>query len=318
MNARMQDITQGRWDDVRVFLVAYRLLSLGMAASRLGVDTSTVSRRIAAFERQLGVRLFERSREGLARTLAAEQLLEAAEAMEAAHARLSRDASGVDAAAEGTVRLTLDPGSAEFFVVPALPRLRAKHPRVSLEIDASPLPRDLRRREADLALRATTISGADLVTTRLAAEPWVVVGSPALVAALGALSSWDTAPWITWDRDMSSYAAAQWIAKNAPRAEVPLRTSHFASQVAAAEAGLGLALLPAPYALRPGLARARTTRALASSMETAPKTDLWLVTPRVLREVPRIAAVWTFLVEEMRRPRAPSTARPARPKPELG
>ena len=83
----MQDQETARWDDVRVFLAAYRLLSLGMAAARLGLDTSTVSRRIAAFERELGVRLFERSREGLQRTLAAEQLFEAAEAMEAAHAR---------------------------------------------------------------------------------------------------------------------------------------------------------------------------------------------------------------------------------------
>jgi hypothetical protein len=58
--ATMQDQEPTRWDDVRVFLAAYRLLSLGMAASRLGVDTSTVSRRIAAFERQLGVQLFER------------------------------------------------------------------------------------------------------------------------------------------------------------------------------------------------------------------------------------------------------------------
>ena len=145
----MQDLEPSRWDDVRIFLTAYRLLSLGMAASRLGVDTSTVGRRIAAFERQVGVQLFERSREGLRPTSAAEQIFEAAEAMEAAHARLARDASGVDEAAEGTVRLTLDPGTAEFFVVPALPRLRAKHPHIELELDASALPRDLRRREAD-------------------------------------------------------------------------------------------------------------------------------------------------------------------------
>lgn len=306
----MQDLNHGRWDDVRVFLTAYRLLSLGMAASRLGVDTSTVSRRIAAFERQLGVRLFERSREGLERTLAAEQLFEAAEAMEAAHARLSRDASDVEAAAEGTVRLSLDPGTAEFFVVPALPRLRTKHPRIDLELDASPLPRDLRRREADLALRSTTIAGADLVATKLAVETWTAMASPALVGRLGALASWDAAAWITWDRDMSSYAPARWIASHAPRAEVPLRTSHFASQVAAAEAGLGLALLPAPYASRPTLERARTTRALAASMASWPSSELWLVTPRILRDVPRIAAVWGFLVDEMRPPARKASRRP--------
>lgn len=298
--AFMQDQEAARWDDVRVFLAAYRLLSLGMAASRLGLDTSTVSRRIAAFERELGVRLFERSREGLQRTLAAEQLFEAAEAMEAAHARLSRDASDVEAQAEGTVRLTLDPGSAEFFVVPTLARFRQKHPRIHLELDASPLPRDLRRREADIALRSTKIVGADLVTTKVSTETWVAVGEKAWVETLGALSSWEDAPWIGWDKDMMNFAPAQWLTRHAPRAEVPLRTSHFASQLVAAEVGLGLVLLPVSYARRAGLARVRTTRALAPSVAALPTSELWLVTPRILHEVPRVAAVWNFLAAEMR------------------
>lgn len=294
----MQDQSDARWDDVRVFLAAYRLGGLGLAAGRLGVDTSTVSRRIAAFERELGVQLFERTRDGLRRTRAAEQLFEAAEAMETAHARLARDASDVEAIAEGTVRLTADPGLAEFFVVPALPRLRAQHPRIALELDASALPRDLARREADLALRSTTITGAELVTTRLARMPWLPVGSPGLVERLGALARWDAAPWITWDRDMTGFAPAQWIARHASAAAIPLRTSHFASQITAAEVGLGVALLPASYLGVRGLQRVRTSRALAST--TWPHSELWLVAPRPLREVPRVAAVWRFLVELLR------------------
>jgi DNA-binding transcriptional LysR family regulator len=296
----MQDDKLGRWDDVRMFLAAYRLSSLGLAASRLGVDTSTVSRRIAAFEEQLGVRLFERGRDGLQRTHVAEQLFDAAEAMETAYARLWRDGSGVEASEEGTVRLTVDPGIAESFVVPALPRFRARHPRVDVEIDASPLPRDLARREADLALRSTKIAGAELVATKVARESWIAVGSAALVSRLGALASWEAADWITWDRDMASFAPAQWVARHAGKAAVPLRTSHFASQVAAAEAGVGLALLPAPYTKIRKLQRARTTRALAASAEEWPRSELWLVGHRVLREVPRVAALWSFLLEEMR------------------
>jgi DNA-binding transcriptional LysR family regulator len=299
--AKLQAPEPARWDDVRVFLAAYRLLSLSMAASRLGVDTSTASRRLAAFEGQLGARLFERSRDGLRRTAAAEQLFEAAEAMEAAHARMSRDASDVETAAEGTVRLSLDPGIAEFFVAPALPTFRAKHPGISIEIDASPLPRDLSRREADLALRSTKIVGADLVTTKVLQASWVAVASPALVATFGPIVSWEAAPWIGWDRDMASYPPAQWLARHAPRATVPLRTSHFASQIAAVEAGLGLALLPEPYARRPGLERVRTAKPLVGSIDAWPRSELWLVAPRILRDVPRVAAVWGFLAAEMRR-----------------
>src|SRR5207245_1224306 len=75
------------WDDVRVFLALWRARSLGQAASRLGVDISTASRRLAALEAQLGARLFERTRQGLAPTHAAEVIQPAAELMESAHAR---------------------------------------------------------------------------------------------------------------------------------------------------------------------------------------------------------------------------------------
>jgi len=298
--AIMQAYESARWDDIRIFLAAYRLAGLGMAASRLGIDTSTVSRRIAALEESLGVRLFERSRDGLLHTKAAEQVFEAAEAMETAHARLSRDASAVEGTAEGTVRLTVDPGIAESFVAPSLARFRAKHPRVDVELDASALPRDLSRREADLALRSTKITGADLVATKVMVASWVAVGSPALVKRLGVLSTWDAAPWITWDREMANFPPAQWVARHAAKARAPLRTSHFASQVAAAEAGVGLALVPAPYTRIRKVERVRTTTALAESVGAWPKSELWLVGHRVLRDVPRVAALWTFLAEEMR------------------
>lgn len=293
----MQDPT---WDDVRIFLAAYRLGSLGMAAARLGVDTSTVSRRITAFEDQLGVRLFERTREGLQVTRAAEQAFAAAEAMETAHAQLTRDASDVETAAEGTVRITVDPGMAEAIVAPALVRLRAAHPRVDVEIDASPLPRDLSRREADLALRTTKVTGADLVMTKLSTQRWLALGAPDFVDALGPLAAWTDAPWITWDRDMTGFAPAQWIARHAAKASVPLRTSHFASQIAAAEAGLGLALLPSMYTRLRALRPVKLKRALTADADAWPTSEMWLVSHRIVRHVPRVAAVWSFLLAELR------------------
>lgn len=59
-------------------------------------------------------------------------------------------------------------------------------------------------------------------------------------------------------------------------------------------------MLPEPYSLRPKLAQVRTTKALAASVETWPRTEVWLVAPRVLRDVPRVAAVWAFLLEAFR------------------
>jgi DNA-binding transcriptional LysR family regulator len=224
----------------------------------------------------------------------------AAEAMEAAHARLARDVSDVEARAEGTVRITVDPSLAETFIAPALVRLRARHPRITVEIDASPLPRDLGRGAADLAVRAMKVEGADLLTTKVASQPWGVFGSARFVADAGVLRSWEDVAWITWDRDLASFPAARWLERHAGKATVALRTSHFASQLAATASGLGLAVIPAPYARVHDLKPARTSKKLAASVGALPMTDLWLVVQRAMRDVPRVASVWTFLAEELR------------------
>jgi len=301
MAARMQDISKGRWDDVRIFLEAHRQKSLGAAAARLGVDTSTVSRRLTAFERLLGVRLFERSREGLLPTRVAEFVLAAAEAMEAAHRRIGRDASDVQAEAEGVVRLSVDPGMAEVFIAPALVRMRERYPKIDIELDASARPRDLTRHEADLGLRSTEPRGADLVITKLATARWIVATAPELAKTLGRVSTWTELSWITWDHDYASFPAARWIAKHAGKARVALRTSSFSSQLAAAASGLGVGLFPAPFVRARDLQAVRHSTTLASSAEAWPTSEVWLVGHRALREVPRVAAVWEFLATEMRR-----------------
>lgn len=300
MSAKTQDDSAARWDDIRLFLAAYRHRSLGAAANRLGLDISTLSRRLTAFEAALAVHLFDRSRQGLTPTRAAEQMLPAAEAMEAAHGRLRRDASAVERAVEGVVRVSVAPGMAATFVAPALPALRARHPKLCIELDASTAAIDLTRREADLALRSVKPQGAELVVTRLLTAPWAAMAAPPLAKQIGRLSAWNAVPWITWDRDLASLGPARWLARHVPRADVALRTSHFSSQLAAAGAGLGVVLAPAPYARVHDLIRVRLADALAPAAADLPIDDLWLVGHRALREVPRVAAVWTFLRERLR------------------
>jgi len=304
MGAKKQDgdrAKDARWEDVRIFLASHRYKSLGAAATRLGLDTSTVSRRLTAFEASLGVRLFERTREGLLPTRAAENVLPAAEAMEAAHGRLTRDASDLEAEAEGVVRVSVAPGMADAFVAPALVRLRAKHPRIEIELDASIRPLDLTRHEADLALRSTRPHGAELVITKLGTAPWIAAAASSRVKRLGPLGSWTDAPWIAWDRDLASFPPARWLAQHVPKAEIALRTSQFTSQLAAAESGLGMALVPVPYLRVRRLRAVLYDDALAPSAALWPRDDLWLVGHRALRDVPRVAAVWSFFAEEMRR-----------------
>jgi DNA-binding transcriptional LysR family regulator len=316
MTAKSQDLEGVRWDDVRVFLAAQRHGSLGAAGVRLGMDTSTVSRRLAALEAALGARLFDRSREGLVPTRSAEIVLPAAEAMEAAHGRFARDASGQEAAAEGVVRVSVAPGLADAFVAPALVRLRARCPKIRIELDASERAVDLTRHEADLAVRSVRPQGSELVMTKITTSRWIAVASPAMVKELGRMTAWEDAPWIAWDRDLASMLPARWLARHVPRAEVALRTSHFASQLVAARSGLGVMLAPDPFARVYALAPVVLADALASTAAW-PSDDLWLVGHRALRDVPRVAAVWSFLLEDLGLTGESERSRRARPAPGL-
>jgi len=289
-----------RWDDVRIFLAVHRQRTLAGAASRLGLDASTVSRRLAALETDLGERLFERTREGLAPGRAAERVLAAAEAMEAAHARLTRDASDLESLAEGVVRISTAPGISSIFIAPALVRLRKRHPGLAIELDASVGARDLTRHEADIAVRSVRSSGAELVTTKLTTAAWLAAAAPRVAHQLGRLTAWSDTAWIQWDRDLASFHAARWVAQHVPARAIALRTSDFPAQLAAARSGLGVMLCPVPYITATGLVAVDIAPELSAAAASWPTDDLWLVGHRALRDVPRVAAVWNFLVTELR------------------
>ena len=152
-----RDLAQLDWDQIRVFLAVAREGQLARAAARLGLDVSTVSRRLDRLEYELGVHLFDRSREGTTPTAAAEAMVAAAEQMERGLAELATAADAVEQVAEGRVRLTSPPGIADAFVAPALARFHARYPRVAVDLDVSVAYADLTRREADLALRVQSL-----------------------------------------------------------------------------------------------------------------------------------------------------------------
>jgi DNA-binding transcriptional LysR family regulator len=298
--AKTQHNESPRWDDVRLFLALLREKTLARAGVRLGLDTSTMSRRLTSFETSVGARLFERTRQGLVATRLAQQLLPAAEAMEAAHAKLFRDASAIETRAEGVVRISVPPGMADTFIAPALARLRALHPGVRVELDASVRVLDLSRYETDLALRSVPPQGADLIVTKLLRSRWVAAASPAFAKQQGKVKDWSALPWIAWDADLATFGPSQWLKRYAHGAEIVLRTSHFVAQLIAAAEGLGAVLVPEPYLPKYALTPLRFASTLSASSEKWPVDDLWLVSHRALRDVPRVAAVWDFLALEFR------------------
>jgi DNA-binding transcriptional LysR family regulator len=301
MVAEMQRLTAARWDDVRLFLALYRERTLAGAGAAVGLDASTLSRRLSSLEEFLDTRLFDRGRDGLEPTEGAELLLPAAEEMAQAHARFVESVLGFERSVEGSVRLSVPPGLAETFVVPALSELRAKYPGLRLELDASMRFSDLTRREADLALRTRRPGAGDLVSVKLSERRWEPMLAVRRARSIEPIEDWGEVSWVGWGEDLQDFAPARWVAKHVPRSALVLVTSHVAAQLAAVQAGLGLALLPPVYARSAGLRAARHAPGLAASIAELPGTETWLVGHRALRRVPRIAAVWDFLVEQFAR-----------------
>jgi DNA-binding transcriptional LysR family regulator len=293
----MQDL---RWDHARVLLALLQARSLSGAGVRLGVNASTVSRRLDALEAALGAHLFDRTPDGVLPTAAAEALGPHAEAMERAADGLALAAQGRESAPEGEVRLTAPPGLVQYLVAPALPRLLRRHPRLRLHVDASIGYADLTRREADLALRMARPTSGDLVVKRLGELGGGAFAGPAYAAELGPLRRLDQARWITWGDDLAHLVPARLLAERVPPERLVLRTSHMGAQLAAALAGVGAVLADPQSAAAAGLVELRLAPALRRALPAVSGGELWLVVHRALRELPRIAAVWAFLEEVAR------------------
>jgi DNA-binding transcriptional LysR family regulator len=289
-----------RWDDAQVLLALQRAGSLSGAGVRLGVNASTVSRRLDALETALGARLYDRTPDGVRPTAAVESLLPHAEAMERAAADLVLAAQGREARPEGEVRVTAPPGVAEFLLAPALPRLLRRHPRLRVALDATVAYADLTRREADLALRTARPTSGDLLARKLGEARWGAFAAPAYAAELGTLRRLDQARWVTWGDDLAHLAPARLLAERVPESALVVRTSHMGTQLAAATAGAGAVLVDAHTARVCGLRAVPIAPVLLRTFPPLVGGALWLVVHRALREVPRIAAVWSFVEETAR------------------
>ncbi len=297
MQTRAVEPERLAWDDVKLFLALCRSRTVGGAAQALRVDASTVSRRLVALEEVLATTLFDRSRDGIAPTEAAEALLPVAEEIEQSMARFTNQAEELEREAAGVVRITCPPDVAEVVIAPLLSDLFARHPALRITLDAGEAVRDLTRREADLALRVVRPSSGDLVMTRLTSARWVLVASRPLARRLGTLRDFSAAPWVSWGDRMAQLGAARWLAKHVKHAEPVVRSDSLTVQLAAVSSGAGVALVPEPSVAHYGLTPVKLAPALKAAAEEWPRDELYLVTHRALHNVPRVRAVWNLLLE---------------------
>ncbi len=282
------------WQTLRFFLAVFRAGSLTAAARRLGVNQSTVSRRLLGLQDAAGARLFERARDGYSLTPAGKRVLPAAERLEAEALAVERALTGLESRVEGAVRLTASEGIGTSFVAPALCDLCRMHPGLEVELVLDHRSLSLSRLEADVALRLARPRQAGLVARRLVEIPSVLYGSAGYLqergypAASGGLSGHVV---LGYNESVTAVPESRWMVARARNAERVLRTNSVLVQLKAAQAGLGLALLPCYLAEGTGLVRALPLSAGA-------KRELWLVVHADLQRTRRIRAVIEFLAAQ--------------------
>jgi DNA-binding transcriptional LysR family regulator len=155
------------WNQVRAFLVAAEEGSFSAASRALGLTQPTLGRQVSALEARLGVTLFERLGRSLSLTDSGLELLDHVRAMGDAASRLSLTASGQSQRIEGRVCITATDIMSMYLLPDILRRLREVAPGIEVEVVASNDVRDLRRREADIAIRHGRPEQPDLIAKLL-------------------------------------------------------------------------------------------------------------------------------------------------------
>jgi DNA-binding transcriptional LysR family regulator len=273
-------------DDLQVFLAAFRTQSLAAAAAALGVDRTTVGRRLDAMQEQLHTPLFARSRGGLVPTESARQLRESAERILSELRALESAAHQSDVAVRGEVRIATTDGLATYLVRRGLLELTGRYPELALELIAGNRPIDLARGEADLALRTVVTKAADVRVRRLAAMPVGLFASASYVqrhpTPLHA-EDLDGHSVLLPSGELGRLPEARLLAK-AAGARVALRSSSLPALVEAAIAGLGIVPLSAPWAQAVGLLQ-------VLPLPEIPPRSLWLAVASAQRERPAVRVV---------------------------
>ena len=281
MNAQLAN-----WDDLRVFLAVARAGSLSGAARSLGVNHSTVFRRIVGLEETLSVRLFERLPTGYELTAAGEETLGIVECIESDVATLDRTVTGQDLRLSGTVRIAVTDMLAFWLLPDHLARLRAAYPGIEIEIVVGNEVLDLSRRETDIALRIGNTPLETLVGRRVGQLDFAIYGAPDYWAT-NANTELARHEWIGLDN--AHAPLRQRFDQFLPGVRPSVRSNSIACTVRLAKAGLGLAVLPCAVAdHKPDLIR-------VADLPDTFSLDLWLLTHEDLRHTGRIRAVLEFL-----------------------
>ena len=281
------------WDDLRIFIAIVDGGSLRAASLALGVNHSTVFRRLNRLEKSIGARLFDRFPEGYSLTQTGEEFRAHAIRVREEVDTLQLAVLGKDFKPRGTIRITAPDNIAYAYLPKYFETFRTTYPAIQIELIVGGTSLDLTRREADIAVRATRRPPDYLIGRKVCTLAWAFYASPSYLAKEGrpqAQSDLVEHRIIAGEGGTARLPGMSWLDKNCAN-QVVARCNTLNAMSGLAEAGYGIALLPDDQ-FKPELERL---------FPIAPKqqTDLWILTHPELRKTERIRLMMKHLFERM-------------------
>lgn len=255
------------WDDLRTILMLVRHQSLSGAAKVLGINYTSVARRVRRAEQKLNQPLFERSPDGYRPTETALLLAEHVNKMEEIEHDLMRCLQGSEAMLSGPLTITAPQLLIANFLTPVIDQFVKTYPKIELRILATNDLLDLSRREADMAIRISRNPGDTLTGLRLLSQHTASFCSVDVAERIVASPS-AMIDWIVYD----TYShVPKGIAADFPNNQVRLRFDDMVAMVGAAQAGLGVVRMPM------FLGRATAGLVHVPVLPPEPYADIWVV-----------------------------------------
>ncbi|MCO4746123.1 MAG: LysR family transcriptional regulator [Proteobacteria bacterium] len=270
------------WDDLRIFLASARAHSSRGAARALGVNQSTVARRLRQLEEDAGVKLFERGARGFELTeLGREVLVEAAK-IEDSFAALDRLIMSRDARPSGKVRLSVADGLLSL-MGPVVADVARDHPTIDIEVEVNNGLVSLSHLEADVVLRVAARPPETLVGRRIASLVGAPYGSRQYLAGASDVHRLAEHRWVRWAEAWQGFSVERWISANVAPSRVATTANSNQALTSLVAQGVGVGFLPCFSAdADPELSRIGPRVELGASV--------WLLTHEDLRKTGRVAA----------------------------
>jgi DNA-binding transcriptional LysR family regulator len=279
------------WDAFQAFLMVARTGRISAAARRLGVQHTTIARRISALEADLGVPLFYRTNTGYTLTMHGHGAVAQAEAMEQAALTLAARARESSGAIAGHVRVAMAPEFASHWFAPQLGAFRARHPLIDVHVLVGTRERDLSRGEAELAVQSPGPRQRNLVAVRIARSATRLYAARRLHSRerwrVTSVETLRGLPLLTFTAPYRMLQEAKWFQPVLAKARVVMQTNSTHALLAAARAGVGVAVLPQFVG--------RSCSDLVEVSEDVASHDVWAIAHPEFRRDPKVRAVADFL-----------------------